>query len=181
MTRQLREPPPAFLFFGVFTGFEAALDRIREAVVRDFGPLHPGGESPVWPFPETETYRPTMGGGLRRRFFVVERLWPEDGLAAVKLRAMEMEDALRDEGTFPVERPVNVDPGLLDERRIILATTKPQPHRLYRGGGIWEEVTLVYQHGGYESLPWTYPDFRAPTYHPFLSEMRRDLLARRRG
>ena len=175
--RAPREAPPAFLFFGVITGFEEAFARVRGLIEAQCGSLRPEGVSAAYPFPETRTYARTMGPGLRRKFFVVDRPWPQDRLAQVKLAAIEMEEEVRRGGSFPVERPVNVDPGLLNDCRIVLASTKDYSHRIYRGSGIWEEVTLMYQDGGWKPLPWTYPDFRSPAYHEFFAGLRERLLA----
>lgn len=178
MKRVLRPARPAVLVFGVFSGFEDALERIRELVIRGYGPLHPLGESEAFPFPETRTYGPSMGPRLTRRFFVPEAPWPQEGLAQVKLETLGWEESLEETGRYPVSRPVNVDPGILNDCRVILASTKDHAHRLYRGEGIYEELTLVYTRGAYRPLPWTYPDFRTPTYHAFFEALRDDLLAR---
>ena len=175
--REPRPAPPAFLFFGVFTGFEPLFGEVKALLEVRFGSLHPRGESPVYPFPATQTYSRSMGPNLLRKFFVLERPWPQDGLARVKLAAIEMESAIRDRGTFPVERPVNIDPGLINDCRVVLASTKDYAHRLYRGEGIWEEVTLFHEKGSYRPLPWTYPDFRSPAYHPFFESFREELLS----
>ncbi len=78
-----------------------------------------------------------------------------------------------------MEVPVSVR---LCEKRMpledILASTKDYAHRLYRADGIWEEITLVFRHGKFETLPWTYPDFRAPTYHQFFAALRTELMGR---
>jgi hypothetical protein len=176
--RPLRKAPPAFLFFGAFAGALEILELVRDRVVGRYGPLHPSGVSPVFEFPETVTYRKSMGTGLLRRFYVVLERWPQDGLAAVKKSAIEMEDEIAGlvAGSVPVERPVNIDPGLINDRRIILATTKDRSHRIYRGGGVWEEVTLVWQDGAYRPLPWTYPDFARTDYHEFFAGFRAELV-----
>ena len=119
-----------------------------------------------------------MGSNLRRKFFVLDALWPQDGLASVKHHTGEMEELILQSGEYPVERPVNIDPGILNDCRIVLASTKDYAHRLYRGDGIWEEITLCFKKGEYCSLPWTYPDFRAPEYHAFFKPFRLELLER---
>ena len=167
-----REAPPAYLFFGVFTGFHDLFAQARRLIEERFGPLHPRGESPVYPFPETRAYRTTMGERLQRRFFVVAEPWRQDSLAAVKHASLEMEQAIARSGSFPVARPINIDPGLINDCRVILASTKDHAHRLYRGEGIWEEITLVFQGGAYRPLPWTYPDFRNPEYAAHFAPIR---------
>lgn len=176
--RPLRPAPPAFLFFGVFSGRTEILEETRRLLEARFGPLHARGESSIFPFPDTRTYRPTMGSELRRRFFVLEKLWPQDGLAAVKRECLELEEEIAARFPGGVPRPVNIDPGLINDCRVILASTKDYAHRLYRGDGIWEEVTLTYRHGAYRTLPWTYPDFQNPELHRFFESFREELLER---
>jgi len=165
--------PPARLFFGVITGFEAAFAPVREALAARFGALDPDCDSPLLPFPATRTYAPTMGTGpLLRRFYFLEETWPQDGLAAVKRGAIEIEAEIARRGDHPVPRPVNIDPGLLNDCRVILASTKDHAHRIYRGDGIWEEITLVFQGGAFHPLPWTYPDFRNPDVAAYFAPIR---------
>ena len=168
--------PPAFLFFGVFSGYKALLSRVRDQIVARYGPLHLRGESAIFPFPETRTYGRTMGQNLLRQFFVLATPWPQDGLAPVKREAILLEERIQSKGTFPVERPVNIDPGLINDCRIVLASTKDYAHRIYRCDGIWEEVTLYFEGGEYRPLPWTYPDFRSKEYHAFFAPLRQELL-----
>lgn len=181
-----RRASPAYLFFGVFTGFPALFPEVRARIEARFGAIHPEGESPTFDFPETRTYARSMGSNLHRKFFVLEQLWPQDGLAAVKHATGDMEAAIGLDcrplpGNRSVDRVVNIDPGLLNECRIILASTKDYAHRIYRGGGIWEEISLVFQHGAYRSHPWTYPDFGRDTYHAFFTRFREKLLTNVRG
>jgi hypothetical protein len=173
--------PRAYLFFGVITGFRDLFDWVRDRVVTEFGELHPRGESPIYPFPATRTYEDSMGPKLERRFLVLGEPWPEDGLAAVKLAALAIEDEVARAGHHPVERPVNIDPGLINDCRIILATTKDYAHRIFRGSGVWEEITLFYADGAYRTHPWTYPDFRSPRYHEFFLPFREEILEIRTG
>jgi|SoiMethySBSTD1v2_1073268.scaffolds.fasta_scaffold250106_1 hypothetical protein len=180
--------PLAYLFFGAFSGFPPTLERLRKRIEADFGRIHERGVSPPYPFPETAAYARSMGRCLERRFFVLEKLWPQDGLAAVKRWAIRVEAEIAASGPddehpeaaagaeprqWPVARPVNIDPGLLDGSRILLASTRFRPHRIYRGDGIWEEVTLRHDGAEWKALPWTYPDFAAPTYHAFFEPFRR--------
>ena len=176
MARQIHHAPPARLFFGVFTGFDRLFDWVRDRLEARFGPLDAEAESPVFPFPETQTYSQTMGSPLRRKFFFLLAPFPQDGLARIKLETLKIEDESRQIEAWPVSRPINIDPGILNDCRIILASTKDFSHRLYRGDGIWEEVTLLYRAGAYQSLPWTYPDFRRPDYHAYFEAQRKKYL-----
>ncbi len=175
--RPRRRARPAFLFFGGFAASRDLLDEIRRRLETRFGELHADGVSEVFDFPDTVAYRASMGTGLVRRFFVLAERWPQDGLAAVKNATIDIEDEIRDAVDSRVERPVNIDPGLINDCRVILATTKDFSHRLYRGDGIWEEVTLSWRDGAYRPFPWTYPDFVRPAYHAFFARFRDECLS----
>ena len=56
--------------------------------------------------------------------------------------------------------------------KLVLATTKDHAHRIYLGHGIYAEVTLQYAHGGWQTMPWTYPDYARPEYHAFFVQVR---------
>jgi hypothetical protein len=171
-----RIAPPARLFFGVFTGFPELLDWARDRLGETLGALDEPRESPEFPFPETDTYAESMGSGLRRKFFVRREPIAQDALAAIKWRAVELEAEAAELRTWPVTRPINIDPGIVNDCRVILATTKDYAHRLYRGDGIWEEVTLVYRGGRFETMPWTYPDFQSDAYREYFAGLRREHL-----
>jgi hypothetical protein len=68
---------------------------------------------------------------------------------------------------------VNIDPGLLSLSRFILASSKDGSHRVPLCEGVFAEITLVYERGGYRALPWTYPDYRSSEYLDILAEIRK--------
>ncbi|MBI4006928.1 MAG: DUF4416 family protein, partial [Planctomycetes bacterium] len=71
-----------------------------------------------------------------------------------------------------VSRPINLDPGYISEAKLVLASTKDFSHRIYLGKGIYAEVTLQYRNEQYESLPWTFPDYRTQQYQQFFLRVR---------
>ncbi|HET9942723.1 MAG TPA: DUF4416 family protein, partial [Terriglobia bacterium] len=71
-----------------------------------------------------------------------------------------------------VKRPVNLDPGYLENSKIVLASTKNFYHRIYLGRGIFGEVTMHFRNGAFEFFQWTYPDYKSPEYQAFFMELR---------
>ena len=57
--------------------------------------------------------------------------------------------------------------------KIILASCKDFSHRIYLGDGVYGEITLQYTKGGFQILPWTFPDYRKEEYHVFFDNLRR--------
>ncbi len=78
-------------------------------------------------------------------------------------------------------RPVNIDPGFVDEARLVLATAKDRGHRLYLGQGVYAEVTLSFSGGQFTPLPWTYPDYASAEYREFFAGVRERLREQRRA
>ena len=119
------------------------------------------------PFAYTDYYYREMGEPLRRRFATIAGLWASDLLPEAKITTNRLE------GSGP--RRFNLDPGLLTLHSLILASTKPHAHRIPLHSGIYAEVTLIYRDGGFQALPWTYPDYASDEYQRILLEIRENL------
>lgn len=175
-----QEPLRVKLIAGLLVGDESLLARARESLAEQFGVIE--SVSDVWPFVMTQYYEKELGSRICRQFVSFAEPFAMDGIADVKLATNALERRLASElGRPPDERPVNIDPGYITLGSLVLATTKPQSHRIYLGRGISAEVTLGYESGGWRAWPWTYPDFAASTYHAFLSEVRENLKQQRRA
>ena len=123
--------------------------------------------SPV-DFSYTRYYEPEMGSGLKKVFLSFLQLVDPEGLADIKIRTNDIESLF----SMDNRREVNLDPGLLDQSRLLLATTKDNSHRIPLRRGIYAEVTLIYEKKEFRDLRWTYPDYRTAEYKAVLSEIR---------
>lgn len=164
------QPPRVLLFFAATSRFDLLLDRLPDILREPFGPL--ALVSPRFDFRETCYYEPAMGKELRKQFFVCESLKHADCLPAIKVRANELEAKVASTGEFAVRRPLNLDPGYVDEAKLVLASTKDHAHRLYLGEGIYGEITLQYRDRDWRACPWTYPDYARDDFREFFREMR---------
>lgn len=129
------------------------------------------------PFPYTNYYDREMGKGIRRLTAGFVDLVRPDSLPDIKLRTNGLENELSREGN----RQINIDPGILDEKRFVLATGKNFTHRIYLRDGVYADLTLIYQKGDYRPLPWTYPDYREPEFLHYLRVLRKKLKFQRDG
>ncbi len=170
-----REALPAKLVIGLLYSNPERLREVLDALSVRFGPVDflsgPG------PFTYTSYYEPEMGKGLYRRTASFLQLVAPDALPDIKLFTNELEARLSVEGN----RQFNIDPGLLSEERLVLATGKNYTHRIYLGDGIFADLTLIYQKGSFRALPWTYPDYREPLLLHFLAALRQKLMYQRTG
>jgi hypothetical protein len=165
-----RAPERVLLVIAAFSRHGAAIDWARDRLQALLGPI--ALSSPVYDFNQTRYYEATMGAGLRKQFFVFERLVDAEALADVKLQANDLETELARQRLYEEPRPLNLDPGLLTLGKFMLATTKDQSHRIYLRAGIFAEATLRFQAGTFEVWPWTYADYRQPIVVQFLNDAR---------
>jgi hypothetical protein len=165
-----RVPAPVLLIVAAFSRHESALAWGRAVLEDTFGPV--GLASAPLPFDQTRYYEPTMGSNLRKQFLAFATLVDAAELPRAKLHTNELERQLAATGGYSEERPLNLDPGILNLGKFMLATTKDQAHRVYLRDGIFAEVTLRFERGAFEAWPWTYADYRAPQVHQFLLEAR---------
>jgi len=174
-----RPPHPVKLFVGMLAGRPEWFDAAERRLARELGPVDLAGE-PV-PFDVTDYYAPEMGQGLLRKFVACERLVSPGELASIKVATNRIEAELAAELDAPVPRPVNLDPGILDGSKLILATTKDYAHRIYLDRGIYAEVTLIWHKGGWQPTPWTYRDYRSEPYLAFFAAARARYREQRRA
>ena len=170
--------PAERLVVAVLASRHERLAEARAALEERFGPVDCASDPAPWSF--TAYYDREMGPGIVRQFWSFARLVDPADLAAIKLATNGVEDAFREDG----DRKLNLDPGLLSLSRFVLATTKDGSHRVPLRDGIYAEVTLVYEHGEFRPLPWTYPDYRDPGQRAILAAVReryRETLRRARG
>ncbi len=141
---------------------EDALGALQE----DFGPVAMG-QAP-YRFDHTHYYDREMGSPLYKRIVVFEQFVPPGFLPDIKLLTNDRERLFSNHG----RRRINLDPGYIAPARVVLASTKDFAHRIYLGKGIYGEVTLIVRDGKFDSLPWTYPDFREDQTRTFLEQAR---------
>lgn len=160
-------PQPVKVFAGILTARPSALAEVRGRLEERLGAVDL--ESGPLDFDYTDYYQPEMGPGLKRLLWGFTRLDGPEALVDLKLYTNGVERAFSAGG----QRTVNIDPGYLAPARVVLASTKDFAHRLYLGQGIYGEVTLMYRRGGFQPLPWTYPDYRSEAYQEFFRGLRR--------
>ena len=150
-------------------GFPSSL---KEKLEKEFGPIALISEEIDFSF--TDYYVPEMGEGIKRFFIAFESLISPDKLAEVKTFTNSLELEWADENG----RKINLDPGLISESNLILATTKNRAHRIPIGMSLYGEVTLIYHKKGWQSFAWSYADYKSEVVQKTLNEFRAFYLQR---
>lgn len=171
---ELKEPRPVKLIIGILAADERCLRTAIEAIAVEFGKADL--TSDVWPFTQTDYYNNETGENILRQFVSIEPLIDPGQLAKIKHQANKLEQKLAAELNLDLPRPVNLDPGVIEPSKLILATTKNYSHRIYIGEKMYAEVTLIFDKGCWCPLPYTYPDYKQKCYHDFFDKVRTRLL-----
>ncbi|MDR2935291.1 MAG: DUF4416 family protein [Candidatus Adiutrix sp.] len=164
--------PPVKPFAAVFAGASGHI----AAGIRGLNAIlgaEPDLASPELPLVETDYYEKEMGPGLVKVYASWPGLRSPESLVEIKLAAMEWESRHAPDG----RRQANLDPGYVFSGGLVLSTGKFREHRLPLGRGVWGELTLNYRRGGFQPLPWTYPDYRRPEVQAWLLRMREAYLS----
>ena len=125
-------------------------------------------QSKEFPFDQTDYYSTEMGEGLKRCFLSIRGLQSLELSADWKLKTTEIEQQLSNKG----KRRINLDPGYLDLSRVVLLSGKEGSHKIYLRNGVWADLVLLKDKGGYRNFPWTFPDIRTGRYDDFFLQLR---------
>ncbi len=171
---KLKGPKPVKLIIGILAADRQCLHAAIEALTDKFG--HADFVSDVWLFDKTDYYKDQTGPHISRQFVSIEKLIDPGKLAKIKCKTNKLEQKLAKTLGLPLPRPVNLDPGIIEPSKLILATTKNYSHRIYIGKRMYAEVTRVFDKGQWMPLEHTYPDYRQKCYFDFFEIVRTRLL-----
>jgi hypothetical protein len=162
------KPEPALAVLSILS---SSWDRFWPALLDELEAcLGPADEiTGLFDFLETSYYDQELGTPIQRRMLSFKELVDPSRLAEIKLFTNRMEKA---HAWGSGRRLFNLDPGLLSLERLVLATGKNYTHRIYLRHGIWADLTLIYQHKGWLTLPWTFPDYGGQVMQEILSRFR---------
>lgn len=169
------DPPPVNLFVGILYTDAALLERAIERLEEQFGQIE--YRSPVYAFDITDYYVPEMGSPIFRLFLSFQKTVNPKDLARIKIETNRIEETLAVDG----KRKVNLDCGILDYDKVVLASAKYNGQKVYLDFGVWADLTLHYNKGRFDPYPWSFPDFKSGTYSDAFLRMRQLYKQKRTG
>jgi len=170
----LKDIRPVKLIVGILAADHQCLNAAVEAIDAKLGKVDL--VSNVWPFDKTDYYKDETGEHILRQFVTTERLIDPGNLAKIKHKTNKLEQKLAAKLALPLPRPVNLDPGIIEPSKLVLATTKNYSHRIYIGKKMYAEVTLLFDKGSWRAFDHTYPDYRQQCYFDFFDKVRKRLV-----
>ena len=160
-------PLPVKFICGFIYTTEEIYQNTKRYLEKRFGPTD--FESERIDFNSTEYYYPEMGKPLSRRFLSFKKLRKPDQFVTIKLDCIKLEKKF----ALNLQRKINIDPGYINEAKLILTTTKDFAHRIYLGKGIYAEVTLTFIKDHFSETATTFPDYRTQKYKEIFFNIRK--------
>ncbi len=163
---QIVKPGPVKLIAGLMWNTEATLEEILEKL-SVFGVVESRTET--FDFNFTEYYLSESGSNLKKIYLTFRDLVGIDDIPELKLKANVFEEA---NYTREGKRFVNFDPGYISEAKLVMATTKNLPHRVYIGQNLFADLQLIYKKPTFRTIPWTFADIKQEAVIAFFNGVR---------
>ncbi len=167
---ETKDPKPVKLIVAILAADKQCLQAATDSLTTELGTIDL--ISDVWPFTQTSYYNNEIGDNILRQFVSFEKLIDPGQLAKIKHQTNQLEQKLATQLALDLPRPVNLDPGVIEPSKLILATTKNYSHRIYIGEKMYAEVTLIFDKGLWKPFEYTYPDYRQQCYFNFFDKVR---------
>lgn len=162
----IQKPLPVKFICGFLYRDETVYSQIKCLLKKRFG--NTDFESQAIAFTFTDYYEKEMGANLLRRFISFEKLRQTSDFVQIKLYCLKLEKSFAKNS----KRRINIDPGYINEAKLVLTTTKDFSHRIHLGKGVFAEVTLQFRNGAFCDSATTFPDYRTDNYKQIFKQIR---------
>ncbi|MDP2599643.1 MAG: DUF4416 family protein [Deltaproteobacteria bacterium] len=153
----------------------ALADGVIAHFEKTLGPVALRGD---WHLFEKTYYEEELGPDLKRCVVGFKNPFQPWHLAELKRECIKIESGLPRplRGlAMTTGRKINIDPGYVDLFKVVLASGKGGGQKICIAENIHAHTLLRYEKGGWIPFEWTFPDFKADTYHGDLLKIRRSL------
>ena len=170
---EIKPLPKAHPFFALMFTSEGHYGLVVNQLKKRFGEVL--GSGPVYKVSDfTDYYEKEFSSNLQKQMFVFREPRILENFHDVKVWTNGIEISMGNKHNEL--RSVNIDQGYLEPSKLVPYSTKNFSHRVHVGKGIFAEVTIIYEHGKFKFLQWTYPDYSWERNIEFLLKMRREIV-----
>ncbi len=155
------------LIIGILANKDSLFKKAEDMLEKKYGRID--YRSNIIKFDFTDYYSDEMGPKLSRKFISFQKLFDPLRIAKIKLQTNMIENKFKTAG----RRNINIDPGFINEWKLVLASTKDNLQRIYLGRGIYAEITLYYKNSQFMDFIWTYPDYKTEEYKRVFQDIRK--------
>ncbi len=120
--------------------------------------------SPEYSFNFTDYYEKEFGANLKKTIVIFNKKIEKKGLIKIKNKIAEIEKKHSLKG----KRTINIDPGYINEKELVLASFKGKDFKEDLGGNVFAHKVLGFGNGKANEFGHTFPDFRQKELQKFL-------------
>jgi hypothetical protein len=150
------------LFMAVMYSSEDLFDSARFDLIEKYGDLR--SESDPYDFNFTKYYEKEMGKNLKKKFLIFKKEVSKEDLESVKFFITEIEEKLAINGN----RKVNIDPGYLSSKELILATWKGKDFKEKISEKVWVHKVLEFDGNEVVEFFHTFADYKVKENQKFI-------------
>jgi len=147
----------SLLLFALMWKSEKNLKIVEEHLKKFYGQFLV--ETAPFELPYSKYYFDEMGSPLFKKFVISNYLTGHLNLANIKKHCIFIENKYSNNG----KRTVNIDPILIDEEKVLVATKKYRGNRIQIDKDIYMEIELWYHNKEFKPFLWTYLDYKENT------------------
>jgi len=163
---QVTQVAPVLRLCSCLTAEAELLPRVQAALEAEFGMI--ALRSAPFPFDTSDYYRAEMGAHLQRYWYCFKKLYAAESLPEYRHASGKIERSFLQAD----RRRVNLDPGYLDYGKLVLASLKEAPDKIYMGRGVWAHTCLRFRDGRFIAPDHSFPDFMDGRFNAFMLEAR---------
>jgi len=163
-------PEKAILVIGITYSNDIGKDAAVKILIDEFGAVDKQSESFIFDF--TDYYKKEMGAGLKKIFMTFKEAINVSQLPDIKLFTNKIEQ----QGSNNGNRDINLDPGYITKDKLIVASCKPRPHRIYLDKGVYAHFMFLFKKNEIVSFRWTFPDYMGKENQQWFLDIRNDLI-----
>jgi hypothetical protein len=154
------------LLFALMYKDKAVLEKTINKLKDDFGGILK--KSPEYDFNFTNYYEKESGTNLKKIIIVFNKKISKDDLVEIKNKITEIEKGFSVYG----KRTVNIDPGYVNDKEVVLATFKKKDFKEELGNGVYAHKVLEFADGKVKEFWNTFPDYKEKRIKDFLMGIR---------
>lgn len=142
------------LLFAIMYPDKNILDRALAILKDRYG--KPYARGPEYDFNFTDYYEEEFGKNLKKSIFVFEKEITKTDLTDIRQETAKVEKEI----SYLGRRRVNIDPGYISDKEMVLATKKQKQWKEYLGGGVYAHKIFEFLDDGIKTFNHSFADYK---------------------
>lgn len=150
------------LFMAVMYSSEDVFAKTKNDLISEYGEVK--AESFTYSFSFTDYYEQEMGLNLKKKFLIFNKEVSKKDLIEIKFFITEIEEKYSQDN----KRTVNIDPGYLSSKELVLATFKQRSFKEKIHDKVWLHKVLEFDGNNIKHFFHTFADYKVKNNQEFI-------------